>query len=122
MATAALPRKKTRKASPRDELTSPVSLFRMTSDEFCELPPSDTVKLEMLDGEVLAMTRPTRNHQYFILQLAFVLELWCKPRKLGRLLQDILTKLNDDWTPAPDLVFVARKHLKRVKEKRIEGA
>jgi Uma2 family endonuclease len=121
MSTAVLPKKNRNNGLTGEELTSPVSLFRMTSDEFCELPPSDTVKLELLDGEVLAMTRPTRNHQYFILQLAIALELWCKPRKLGRLLLDLLMKLDDYWTPAPDLVFVAWKHLKRVKEKRIDG-
>jgi Uma2 family endonuclease len=102
-------------------LPQPLVLFRMTSDRFCELPPSDTVKLELLAGEVVVMGRPTRDHQYFILQLAFAIEQWNKPRKLGRLIADILMKLDDEWTPAPDLVFVARKHLRRVKEKRIEG-
>lgn len=67
------------------------------------------------------MTRPTPWHQYFLLQLAIVLGSWVKQRSLGRLFPDTLVKLNGDWTPAPDLVFVARRHLKRVKEKRIEG-
>jgi Uma2 family endonuclease len=30
-------------------------------------------------------------------------------------------KLDGIWTPAPDLVFIARRHLNRVKDKRIEG-
>lgn len=102
-------------------LKDPLILFRMSSDQFCELPPSDTVKLELLDGEVVIMTRPTRNHQYFIFQLAVVIEHWIKPRKLGRVLLDMLMKLDGAWTPAPDLVYVARRHLRRVKEKRIEG-
>jgi Uma2 family endonuclease len=67
------------------------------------------------------MPRPTRDHQYFIFQLAFAIERWSKPRKLGRVLPDVLMKLDGEWTPAPDLVFVAQRHLKRVKEKRIEG-
>jgi Uma2 family endonuclease len=99
----------------------PLVLFRMTSDQFCELPPSDTVKLELLDGEVVVMTRPTPAHQYFIFELGAAIRLWAKRRKLGRVLPDVLMKLDGVWTPAPDLVFVARKHLKRVKEKRIEG-
>jgi Uma2 family endonuclease len=37
------------------------------------------------------------------------------------LLPDSLMMLDDKWTPAPDLVFVAKRHLKRVKGKRIEG-
>jgi Uma2 family endonuclease len=102
-------------------LKDPLVLFRMTSDQFCELPPSDFYKLELLNNEVVVMPRPTRNHQYFIFQLGMAIELWCKPRNLGRVLLDVLMKLNGGWTPAPDLVFVARRHLKRVKEKRIEG-
>lgn len=103
------------------QLKKPLVLFPMTSDQFCELPPSATVKLELLDGEVVVMTRPTRNHQYFILQLAIVIHQWIQRRQLGRLLPDMLMKLDGHWTPAPDLVYVGRRHLKRVKEKRIEG-
>lgn len=102
-------------------LRAPLVLFRMTSDEFCQLPPSDTVKLELLDGEVVVISRPTRNHQYFIFQLGFAIELWNRRRNRGRILPDLLMKLDDEWTPAPYLVFVARRHLRRVKEKRIEG-
>src|SRR5262249_20777027 len=96
-------------------------LFRMSSDQFCELPPSETVKLELLNGDVVVMPRPTRNRQVFVAELIFALILWTKPRNLGRVFPDMLMKLDGKWTPAPDLVFVARRHLKRVKEKRIEG-
>jgi Uma2 family endonuclease len=102
-------------------LKGPLALFRMTSDQFCELPPSDVVKLELLNGEVVVMPRPTSFHPYFVSQLMMVVDVWAKPRNLGRLLPDTLMKLSDEWTPAPDLVFVTRRHLKRVKEKRIEG-
>lgn len=102
-------------------LKAPLVLFRMKSDQFCELPPSDTVTLELLNGEVVVLTRPTPAHQYFIMELGSLLNRWGKSRKLGRVLPDTLMKLDDEWTPAPDLVFVARKNLKRVKEKRIEG-
>lgn len=102
-------------------LNGPLVLFRMTSDVFCELPPSDTVKLELLAGEVVIVPRPKPDHQHFIFQLAVAIELWSRPRKLGWLLPDTLMKLDGEWTPAPDLVFVARKHLRQVKDKRIEG-
>jgi Uma2 family endonuclease len=103
------------------ELKRPLVLFPMTSDEFCDLPPSETVKLELLNGEVVVMTWPTPAHQYFVFQLAFQIELWVKRRRLGSVLLDTLMKLDGKWTPAPDLVFIARRHLQRVKEKRIEG-
>jgi Uma2 family endonuclease len=106
---------------PWGELTEPIVLFPMTSDDFCELPVSETVKLELLDGEVVALPKPTRDHQYFLLQLAIVIDQWAKAKKLGRVLPDVLMKLDGKWTPAPDLVFVATEHLHLAKKKRIEG-
>lgn len=103
------------------ELIGQVVLFPMTSDQFCKLPPSDTVKLELLDGKVVVLTRPTRDHQHFIFQLGVVIDRWVKRHNLGRILLDVLVKLDGRWTPAPDLVFVAKKNLKRAKTKRIEG-
>jgi Uma2 family endonuclease len=96
-------------------------LFPMTSNQFCQLPPSDTVKLELLDGDVIIMPRATPFHQYFLLQLAIILETWARAKNLGRVLPDTLMMLSGKWTPAPDLVFVARNHLRRVKKKRVEG-
>src|SRR5438445_10412911 len=81
-------------------------LFPMTSDEFCKLPISETVKLELLDGAVVVMPRATPFHQYFLLELAFVIAQWAKKMSLGRVLPDTLMKLDGKWTPAPDLVFV----------------
>jgi Uma2 family endonuclease len=50
-----------------------------------------------------------------------VIQLWADGLSLGRVLPDTLMKLDGRWTPAPDLAFVARRHLRRVKGKRIEG-
>ena len=104
-----------------DGLEGSLVLFHMTSDQFCELPLSPTVKLELLDGEVIMSPRPLRDHQHFLTGLLVVLTLWTRAKKLGRVLPDMLVKLSGSWTPAPDLVFVATRHLKRVKKKRMEG-
>jgi len=119
---------KTRFAASAERRTLPRSgprrmtvLFRMTSDQFIKLPPSDMLKLELLDGEVVIMPRASSFHQYFLLQLAIVIAGWIEKMRLGRLLPDTLIKLDGLWTPAPDLVFVASRHLRRVKRKRIEG-
>jgi Uma2 family endonuclease len=93
----------------------------MTSDQFIKLPPSDMLKLELLDGEVVIMPRASSFHQYFLLRLSMFLQLWADRFDLGRLLPDTLMKLDGKWTPAPDLAFVAKAHLKRVKRKRIQG-
>jgi Uma2 family endonuclease len=103
------------------DLSGRAVLCRMTSDEFCELPPSDEFKLELLDGEVVVAARPTPDHQHFVFELGVVLQLWIKPRNLGRILLDTLMKLNGAWTPAPDLCYLKTMHLKRVGRKRIGG-
>jgi Uma2 family endonuclease len=102
-------------------LKTPVVLFRMTSEQFCELPPSEPFNLELLDGEVVMAARPAPTHQYFIFQLAVVIDQWIKAHKLGRVLLDTLMKLDGIWTPAPDICFLKSNHLKRVQKKRIVG-
>ncbi|HMC89261.1 MAG TPA: Uma2 family endonuclease [Gemmataceae bacterium] len=103
------------------ERKRPVVLFRMTSDQFCDLPPSERFKLELLNGEVLMAARPAPTHQHFIFQLAIIIDQWIKAHKLGRILLDTLMKLNGVWTPAPDICFLKTAHLKRVQRKRIVG-
>lgn len=110
-----------RRTLPRSGPRRMTVLFRMTSDAFCELPESDTLKLELLNGEVLIMPRASIFHQHFLFELAVVIRAWVKKMKLGRVLLDCLMKLDGEWTPAPDANFVTSRHLKRVKERRIEG-
>src|SRR6516165_7455650 len=87
-------------------------LFRMTSDQFCALPPSDHFKLELLDGEVIMAARPVPPHQNFIARLIGALDRWIEPRKLGLLYPDTMLKLDDEWTLAPNLCFLRTQHLK----------
>jgi Uma2 family endonuclease len=103
------------------ERKSPAVLFRMTSDEFCRLPPSDSFKLELLDGEVHLAARPAPRHQHFAFQLGIVIDQWAKRRHAGRVLLDTLMKLDGGWTPAPDLCFLTTEHLDRVHRRRIIG-
>src|SRR5439155_25834585 len=106
---------------PAERLDGLLVLFPMTSNQFCKLPECKSLKLELLDGEVVVMPRPTPFHQYFLLELPMVVAQWVKKLNLGRVLPDTLMMLDGRWTPAPDIVFVATRHLKRVKGKRIEG-
>jgi Uma2 family endonuclease len=111
---------KLRNSGPID-LKEPVVLFRMTSDDFCKLPPSEHYSLQLLDGEVFMAAKPVPAHQHYVFQLAVVIDQWTKEHKLGRVLLDTLMKLNGDWSPAPDLIFLATKHLRRVQRRRIVG-
>jgi Uma2 family endonuclease len=103
------------------ELKDRVVLFRMTSDQFCELPPSDQFKLQLLDGKVVIAEHPGPYHQYFVFELGVALDRWIEPRKLERILPDTLMKLDDAWTPAVDLCFLRTRHLKNVQGNRIVG-
>src|SRR5262249_41485547 len=60
-------------------------------------------------------------HKYSLFELAVILRAWVKKSNLGRVLLNTLIKLDGKWTPAPDIAFVASRHLKRAKERRIEG-
>ena len=101
-----------RRAGPAERLDGLAVLFSMTSEQFCKLPECKSFKLELLDGEVVVMPRATPFHQYFVLGLAMVIAQWVKKLNLGRVLPDTLMMLDGRWTPAPDIVFVAKRHLK----------
>lgn len=102
-------------------LPNPGVLFHMTSEQFCALPPSETVRLELLDGEVIMAARPAPDHQHFLGELYVVLRNWVRSHRLGHVFLDTLMKVGGRWTPAPDLCFLETNHRKRVKRKRIEG-
>lgn len=105
----------------RAGLKQPAVLFRLTSEEFCQLPPGEQVELELIDGEVTTAARPAPSHQHFVFQLGIVIDQWIKAHRLGRVLLDTLMKLDQGWTPAPDICYLARNHLRRVQKQRIVG-
>jgi Uma2 family endonuclease len=103
------------------ELPSSMKLFRMDSDRFCDLPPSDQYRLELLNGDVVMAARPSPKHQYFGFELGVALELFARSRNLGIVLPHTLMTLDTRWTPVPDVCFLFEKHLRRLGDKRING-
>src|SRR5262249_57107233 len=96
-------------------------LFPMSSSQFCKLPISETLKLELLNGEVVVMPRDTPMHQFSRFELAIVISQWARKHDLGRVVPDTLVTLDKKWTPTPDVIFLAKRHLRRVTDRRIEG-
>jgi Uma2 family endonuclease len=92
----------------------------MTSDEFVALPESDQ-HLELLNGEVILSPRPRPPHQQFIGRLFAVLDEWVESHHLGEVYPEVEMRLDDEWTPAPDLVFVRTENLSRVGDTQILG-
>ncbi len=101
-------------------ITGRVVLFRMNSSQFAALPESD-LHLELLNGEVVLSPRPRPPHQLFIGRLFAVLDEWVHRHRLGEVYPEVEMRLDDDWTPAPDLVFVAAAHVDRVGDAQILG-
>jgi Uma2 family endonuclease len=97
-----------------------VVLFRMDSDRYEQLPETKQ-NLELLNGEVVMSPRPRAEHQVFAADLYGVLAAWVRAHNLGRVYPDTDMRLDDDWTPAADLAFLATEHLDRVHRGRIVG-
>jgi Uma2 family endonuclease len=92
----------------------------MNSAQFAALPESDQ-NLELLNGEVVLSPRRRPPHQQFIGRLFAVLDQWVEDHQLGKVYPDVEMLLDEKWTPAPDLVFIAAEHVDRVGEKQILG-
>jgi Uma2 family endonuclease len=105
------------RASP---ITGRVVLFRMNSAQFATLPESKE-HLELLNGEVVLSPRPRPPHQQFIGRLFAVLDEWVERHQLGKVYPEVEMLLDDQWTPAPDLVFVAAEHVDRVGDRQLIG-
>jgi len=101
-------------------ITGRIVLFRMTSAQFAALPESDQ-HLELLNGEVVLSPRPRPPHQLFIGRLFAILDEWVQAHQLGAVYPEVEMQLDDKWTPAPDLVFVAAEHVDRIGDTQIIG-
>jgi Uma2 family endonuclease len=104
------------------DLKGRVVLFRMDSDRFLDLPASESVWLELLNGEVLMSARPSLAHQHFVFQLAVVLNAWVKENQLGSIFIETQLTFDKDWAPVPDLVFLSAENQGRITRRQIKGA
>src|SRR5215207_8592553 len=101
-------------------INRPVQLFRMSSEQFSQLPESEQ-DLELIDGVVIMSPKPRPGHQRFIGKLIAALYRWIEGHQLGDLFPETEMRINDNWTPAPDLSFLRTEHLDRVGDKQILG-
>jgi Uma2 family endonuclease len=93
----------------------------MTSDEFCDLPVSESAKLQLLDSKVMVTEWPTVAHQNFVAELTTALNSWSAGRRLGWAIPATLVQLAEGWTPVPDVSFVTANRRKCLREQWIEG-
>jgi Uma2 family endonuclease len=96
---------------------------RMTAEQFYEWCDEDT-RAEWVDGEVILLSPTSNRHHQIIRFLSMVLKAWGGARDLGQLFDEVfLLRL---FIPArrervPDLMFVKREHLDRVKPTYVDG-
>ena len=108
-------------ASIAPDLPRPITLFpRMTTAQFEQLPDSEYT-LELLNGEVIMAARPRLDRIGFQFRLARLIEDWIRPRRLGLQFQEPEVRLQEGWTPVPDIAFVATPNAQRLTPERIVG-
>jgi len=96
---------------------------RMTADEFYDWLDEDT-RAEWVDGEVTVFMPTSNRHYQLIKFLVIVIQAWIDARDLGELWDEsFLMRLfiPDRRERVPDLMFVAREHLDRVKPTYLDG-
>jgi Uma2 family endonuclease len=100
-------------------IRSPAPGMRMSYEEFLEWCDEDTWA-EWVDGEVILLSPASTRHQRIKKFLADILGLHCHARGLGEVLDaPFLMKL--ERGREPDVLFVAREHLDRLKENYLDG-
>ena len=100
----------------------PTPLPRMTYEEFLEWAKEGT-RAEWVDGEVILMSPTSNAHQSLMGFLGALLLFFVEARQLGRiLLPPFQMKL--DTRPSgrePDLIFISKEHVDRLKRTYFEG-
>jgi Uma2 family endonuclease len=96
-------------------------LWFMKSDQFAALPEECEQKLELLGGRVFMAAKPRISHQQFMGRLFSALDSWARTQGLGRVYPEVEVRLDEDWSPAPDIAFVATANLGRIHDTHIEG-
>nr|HID13120.1 Uma2 family endonuclease [Anaerolineae bacterium] len=105
-------------APPQAEGAKP-TLPRMTYEEFLEWADEDTWA-EWVDGEVIVLSPASTRHQDIADLLTSVLRMYVDSRELGRVISAPF-QMKLERGREPDLLFVAREHLGRLLESRLDG-
>lgn len=94
-----------------------VSSAKMTSKQFLMMGEDPSgVRFELLNGVILVRPSPTSEHSEVIFNLVELLRPYIRDHKLGKLLGDVDTVFTEDTTRRPDLLFVAKRRLKIVRD------
>ncbi|RMG53227.1 MAG: Uma2 family endonuclease [Acidobacteria bacterium] len=95
---------------------------RMTYEEFLAWADEDTWA-EWVDGEVIVMRPVSKLHQQLGLFLLLLLQHFVEAHQLGTVLYEPFQMKTGPELPgrSPDIIFVLREHLDRLKENYLDG-
>jgi len=104
-------------AKTEEALSSPRE--KMTYEEFLEWCDEDTWA-EWVDGEVIVLSPASDRHQDLSDWLAFILRVFAETHDLG-VVRSAPFQMKLERGREPDILFVAREHLDRLLESRLDG-
>jgi Uma2 family endonuclease len=92
-----------------------------TYDDFCALVREDQ-KADLINGVIYMASPENTDANELFLWLAAVMNLYARRKKLGRVYGSrVALRLAEKHGPEPDIAFVRKEHLHRVKRGGVEG-
>jgi Uma2 family endonuclease len=79
---------------------------KLTVDEWLHFPDEELVRTELIDGEVVVSSLPSKRHQLVVVRLVSVFEGHCSAHGGGQVYGSVNLVLTDDTAVGPDLIYV----------------
>jgi Uma2 family endonuclease len=90
----------------------------LTADQLEQMPDDDSVRLELDEGELIAMPPAGMDHGDYESSICTLLTTYVKTHGLGKVYTgDAGFRLRDDTVRAPDVAFVRRERLPEVRQR-----
>jgi Uma2 family endonuclease len=101
----------------------PTAKKRMTTQEYFALGETEHCETLLLYGELITMPNPRPKHNHLLHELGEIIRRWIRHMKLGRVFFDNDLILDDEnaLVYAPDLMFLATKHLNQYRDELVYG-
>jgi Uma2 family endonuclease len=93
-----------------------------TYEDFCAIVGEDQ-KADLIDGVIYLASPDNTDANEIFMWLGFLMDLFVEECQLGQVYGSrVATRFDDKTAPEPDILFVSKKHLGRVKRGGVEGA
>ena len=103
-----------------DVLAGPAEPQRMTYQQFLQWADEDALA-EWVDGEVVMVSPASRQHHHLVDFLAAVMRAYVEARDLGVVISAPFQMKLGQSGREPDLLFLSREHLDRLKDTHLDG-